>query len=149
MKKLIKCLALLITCVLLASCDRGRGKLYIYKDLTIQDVDYWANYETGDSIAFVNEQNDSMVFILERYNRYTDPTQEEDGVDKEGTDDFYDIQRSIEIGIKGKSNHNYLNLPIEMEQLMTIVNQVFRLEVVITEIDHPRSKTWHVFSRKA
>ncbi len=76
--------------------------------VTWGDLDYWQDYQVGDMFAYVNEENDSMVFeVTEKFQLFN-------GYPHEGDEDydpnnFVESPDSKHIGIVCISERNFLN----------------------------------------
>ncbi|MCQ2350027.1 MAG: hypothetical protein MJZ98_06070 [Paludibacteraceae bacterium] len=89
-------------------------------EITWGDLDYWQDYNIGDTFAYVNEENDSMIFeVTEKFQLY-------EGYPKPGDDDydpndFVESPESKRIGNVCISEHNFLNHKLILRQFSYLV----------------------------
>lgn len=107
--------------------------------VTWEDLDYWQDYHVGDMFAYVNEENDSIVFVV------TEKFREYNGYPKLGDED-YDSTEVIEtyddhsIGIVCLSENNFLNDTIEMRQYSTLWGESYWFCTFFSDKAH---KKWY------
>lgn len=108
--------------------------------VTWGDLDYWQDYQVGDMFAYVNEENDSMVFeVTEKFQLYN-------GYPKPGDED-YDPNNFVEtyddqsIGIVCRSKNNFLNDTLEMRQFSSLWGNSYNFYIQI----HNDSKRKYLF----
>ncbi|MCQ2384750.1 MAG: hypothetical protein MJZ96_07735 [Paludibacteraceae bacterium] len=88
--------------------------------VTWGDLDYWQDYNIGDTFAYVNEENDSMIFeVTEKFQLFN-------GYPHEGDEDydpnnFVESPDSKHIGIVCISERNFLNHKLELRQFSELV----------------------------
>lgn len=116
---LVLCSSIILTATLFSCNNPNTPNI---TRVTWGDLDYWQDYQVGDMFAYVNEENDSMVFVV------TEKFREYNGYPKPGDED-YDSTEVVEtiddksIGIVCRSEHNFLNDTIEMRQWLVLLGE--------------------------
>lgn len=111
-------LALIALVVVFTACNNPNSPKV--SRVTWGDLDYWQDYQVGDTFAYVNEENDSMVFTV------TEKFRESNGYPHDGDDDydpndFVESPDSKNIGMVCLSENNFLNHTLKLRQFSEFV----------------------------
>ena len=109
-------------------------------EITWGDLDYWQDYNIGDTFAYVNEENDSMIFeVSEKFQLINGNPHE--GDEDYDPNDFVETYDDQSIGIVCRSKNNFLNDTLEMRQFSYLWGNSYNFNIQI----HNDSKRKYLF----